>query len=89
MLMLKLHYRFALVAAILGLVSLGFFLKTNAHFNFPLALGQNPKAWIYSGPEAEDKAVIMAKIQGDDVSWVFEHLPEYVPSVSLLSRLQR
>ncbi|OQV05269.1 hypothetical protein CLAIMM_10037 isoform 2 [Cladophialophora immunda] len=38
----------------------------------------NSKGWIYSGPKAEDKAVILAKVRGEDVDWVFDNLQEYV-----------
>ncbi len=89
MLMLKLQCRFYVVAVILFLFFLSFFLDTDSELNLPLAFRQNPQAWIYSGPEAEGKAVIRAKIQSDDVSWVFEHLPEYVPPEPFLSRLRR
>ena len=78
MLVSRFSYRIALVVAIFVLVALRLFLWTSSDFSFRLRLGNNPKAWIYSGPEAEDKAVVMAKIQSDDVNWVFEHLPEYV-----------
>lgn len=82
--MLRLQYRFAFVAATLVLVALGLFLKTNPDLHVRLELGNNSKAWIYSGPEAEDKAVIMAKVQNDDVDWVFNHLPECMAPALLL-----
>ncbi|KAK6383034.1 hypothetical protein LTS17_003704 [Exophiala oligosperma] len=81
MLMLKLQCRFYVVAVILFLFFLSFFLDTDSELNLPLAFRQNPQAWIYSGPEAEDKAVIIAKIQSDDVSWVFEHLPDWKQAI--------
>ncbi len=65
MLTLRLQYRSALVDAILVLVALGLFLKTDPDFHLRLELGNDSKAWIYSDPQAEDKAVIMAKIQSD------------------------
>lgn len=36
------------------------------------------RAWIYKGPDAQDKAVIVAKIKTDDVSWIFDQLQEYL-----------
>lgn len=36
------------------------------------------KTWLYAGPEAQDKAVIMAKVHTEDVSWAYEHLSESV-----------
>ena len=84
MLMSRLQYRLASVAAISVLVALGFFLRKSPDFHVRLEPGNNPKAWIYSGPEAEDKVVVMAKIQSDDVDWVFDHLPECVTPVLLL-----
>ncbi|OAL33959.1 hypothetical protein AYO20_06794 [Fonsecaea nubica] len=39
------------------------------------------KAWIYSGPEAEDKAVILAKTHGEDVSWVFDNLQDWKQAI--------
>ncbi len=81
----KLQYRFALLATILVLVTLGLLYKTIPHFPLRLQIGNEStelneingsKAWIYSDPKAEDKAVILAKIHAEDVSWVFEHLRE-------------
>ena len=92
----RLRYCFALVATILVLVTLGLLCKTNADFHLRLQIGNvstepnhsnDSKAWIYSVPVAEDKAVILAKIHGEDVSWVFDHLPEYVTQSRLCCRL--
>jgi hypothetical protein len=86
MLISKLQYRFALVATILVLVALGLLFKTKLDFIFGLQLGNESnepnkpndlKAWIYSAPEAEDKAVVLAKVHSEDVNWVFDHLQEY------------
>lgn len=34
------------------------------------------KAWIFRGPYAEDKVVVIAKIHDDDVNWVTDELWE-------------
>ncbi|OAP63616.1 hypothetical protein AYL99_02843 [Fonsecaea erecta] len=39
------------------------------------------RAWIYRGPEAEDKAVILAKIKAEDVSWVTNELPDWQQAI--------
>lgn len=32
--------------------------------------------YILKGPQAEDKVIVMAKMEAEDVSWVAEELPE-------------
>ncbi|KIW26790.1 uncharacterized protein PV07_06596 [Cladophialophora immunda] len=41
----------------------------------------NSKGWIYSGPKAEDKAVILAKVRGEDVDWVFDNLQDWKQAI--------
>ncbi|EXJ71512.1 uncharacterized protein A1O5_05320 [Cladophialophora psammophila CBS 110553] len=97
MLISRLQYRFALVATSLVLFVLGLLYKTKATVSLRLQLGNAPnepnglnkpddsKAWIYSGPEAEDKAVILAKVRSEDVNWVFDYLQECVTQHRLYS----
>lgn len=42
--------------------------------------GQSGSDFIYKGPGAENKAVVLAHMMYEDVSWVAEELPEYVSS---------
>ena len=39
-------------------------------------LPSSQRSWIFKGPDAEDKAVILAKIHDEDVSWVMNELQE-------------
>lgn len=66
-----------------ALVALLTILATLLYFNSSLipprtALGSD---FIYRGPDAEDKAIVMARMGYEDVSWVAEELPEYVRSL--------
>lgn len=63
-----------------AVVALLTILATLLYFNSSLipprdSLGSD---FIYRGPDAEDKAIVMARMGYEDVSWVAEELPEYV-----------
>lgn len=84
----KLQYRWLFIAVVLILFLLG--SLHHAHLNvytLSLYLGTGKqselleadaeqRSWLYAGPNAQDKAVVMARTYSEDVSWAYEHLSE-------------
>jgi hypothetical protein len=93
MLISKLQYRVIFIAAILGLIVLGLLYRSypdvpyrfthgygSSEPNGESAVEEKPlaqKSWLYAGPKAQDKAVIMARIHTEDVSWAYEQLSDW------------
>ncbi|KIX98829.1 uncharacterized protein Z520_05290 [Fonsecaea multimorphosa CBS 102226] len=79
----RLRHRYSWLAATVSLVSITlFFWSSHSNFlDFRTRLSGSNSAWIDRGPEAEDKAVILAKIQTEDVSWVLNELPDWQKAI--------
>lgn len=79
MLVPKVRQRLLWLAAILFVVLLLSFFRTSlpSVSGFWIDTSSGHRAWIYKGPDAQDKAVILAKIKSEDVSWVSQELQEY------------
>ncbi|KIW91936.1 uncharacterized protein Z519_06918 [Cladophialophora bantiana CBS 173.52] len=79
MLVSRVKYRYIWLATAALLISIVLFLWSS-HSSFPgfwVRLSSSDSAWIYKGPVAEDKVVILAKIKAEDVSWVASELPDW------------
>jgi hypothetical protein len=74
--------RYLVVSAAFVLTLAGLFLLYTTRPTLTLwpQLGRDelvdPKTWVYGGPLAKDKVVVMAKIRSENASWVFENLQE-------------
>ena len=83
MLISRAKHRYVWLAAVVLLVLLFLVRNDDSRLsNFWIKSSSGGRAWIYKGPEAQDKAVILAKMKTEDVGWVSSELPEYVVYLS-------
>lgn len=78
MLIPRARYRYLWLTAIVLCVTVLFYLELDYSKCAGLLTlsSSDQKSWIYKGPEAQDKAVILAKLKTEDVSWMSTELPE-------------
>ncbi|OQU93522.1 hypothetical protein CLAIMM_00021 [Cladophialophora immunda] len=75
------RYSWLATAALLVSIILFLFNKHSSFLSLWIRLAGSDRAWIYKGPEAGDKAVILAKIKAEDVSWVLSELSDWQQAI--------